>query len=243
MQTGIWLATSTLAAVLGMVLTEDSVCWALNGKDGFPGVPGLDGRPGQKGDVGDPGKSIQRTGIKGFKGDAGEPGPPGMPGRQGIHGLPGFPGLPGQPGPKGSKGQAGNVLEESRPAFSASRRSPPFMGRTVVFDNIITNQENSYSPQTGEFTCSIPGIYYFAYQVISSEDLCLSITKNGESVVSFCDHNSRNILQVNSGSSVLSLAVGDRVSVSTNAAWGNKIYKGSEADSVFSGFMLFSQTG
>ncbi|NXL64829.1 C1QA protein, partial [Chordeiles acutipennis] len=241
MQPGLWLATGSLAAVLGMVLLEDGVCRAPDGKDGFPGVPGLDGRPGQKGDMGEPGKSRQKTGIRGEKGDAGEPGSPGAPGYQGYQGPHGPPGLPGQPGPKGNKGKAGNILEQPRPAFSASRRSPPSRGTTVVFDNIITNQENSYSPQTGEFTCRIPGLYYFAYQVVSSGDLCLSITKNRERVVSFCDSNSRNLLQVNSGSSVLSLAEGDRVSVSTNPARGSMIYSGSEADSVFSGFMVFPQ--
>ncbi|XP_010309035.2 complement C1q subcomponent subunit A [Balearica regulorum gibbericeps] len=243
MQIGLWLVTSTLAAMLGTVLPEDGVCRAPDGRDGFPGIPGLDGRPGQKGDVGEPGKSTQRTGIQGLKGDAGEPGPPGIPGNQGYHGLRGPPGFSGLPGPKGNKGKAGNILEQPRPAFSASRRSPPSRGRTVVFDNIITNQESSYSPQTGEFTCLVPGLYYFAYQVVSSGDLCLSITKNGERVVSFCDYNSRNILQMNSGSSVLSLAMGDRVSVSTDPARGSSIYSGSEADSIFSGFMLFPQTG
>ncbi|NXT52294.1 C1QA protein, partial [Pluvianellus socialis] len=243
MEIGLWLVTSVLAAVLGMVLPEDSICWAPAGKDGFPGIPGLDGRPGQKGDMGEPGKSAQRTGIKGLKGDAGEPGLPGIPGNQGHHGLHGPPGLPGQPGPKGTKGKAGNILEQPRPAFSASRKSPPSKGRTVVFDNIITNQESSYSPQTGEFTCRVPGLYYFAYQVVSSGDLCLSITKNSENVVSFCDYNSRELLQVNSGSSVLSLATGDRVSVSTDPARGSVIYSGSEADSIFSGFMLFPHSG
>ncbi|NXU92313.1 C1QA protein, partial [Xiphorhynchus elegans] len=243
MQPGFWLATSTLAAVLGTALLQDGVCRAPDGKDGFPGVPGLNGRPGQKGDRGDPGKPAPRTGIKGPKGDAGEPGPPGIPGNRGFHGLPGIIGLPGQPGPKGGKGRAGNILEQPRPAFSASRRSPPSMSRTVVFDNIITNQENSYNPQTGAFTCSIAGFYYFAYQVVSSGDLCLSITKNRERIVSFCNNNSHGILQVNSGSSVLSLAVGDQVSVTTDPAQGSTVYGSSEADSVFSGFMLFPQTG
>ncbi|KFQ39001.1 Complement C1q subcomponent subunit A, partial [Mesitornis unicolor] len=235
------LASSTLAAMLGMALLQDGVCRAPDGKDGFPGVPGLDGRPGQKGDVGEPGKSAQRTGIKGLKGDTGEPGLPGIPGNRGYHGLHGPPGLAGQAGPKGEKGVGVNIQKQPRPAFSASRRSPQFTGRTVVFDNIITNQESSYSPQTGEFTCSIPGLYYFVFQVVSNGDLCLSITKNRERVVSFCDHNSRNILQVNSGSSVLSLAMGDKVSISTGPVGGSTIYSGSEADSVFSGFMLFPQ--
>ncbi|NXK90996.1 C1QA protein, partial [Formicarius rufipectus] len=243
MQPGFWLATSTLAAVLGTALLQDGVCRAPDGKDGFPGVPGHDGRPGQKGDRGDPGKPAPRTGIQGPKGDAGEPGPPGIPGNHGFRGLPGPIGVPGQPGPKGDKGQDGNILEQPHPAFSASRRSPPSKARTVVFDNIITNQENPYNPQTGEFTCSIAGLYYFAYQVVSSGDLCLSITKNRERMVSFCDSNSRGILQVNSGSSVLSLAVGDRVAVTTDPARGSAAYGSSEADSVFSGFMLFPQTG
>uniref|UniRef100_A0A8V0YYT4 Complement C1q subcomponent subunit A n=1 Tax=Gallus gallus TaxID=9031 RepID=A0A8V0YYT4_CHICK len=225
MQLSLWLVTSSLAAVLGMEQLEDGVCRAPNGKDGFPGIPGLDGRPGQKGDVGEPGRSAPRTGIRGPKGDKG------------------LPGMPGMPGLKGAKGNAGSFQQQQHPAFSASRTMSLFRGTTVVFNNIITNEENSYSPQTGEFTCSIPGIYYFAYQVVSNGDLCLSITKNAERVVSFCDNNSRNILQVNSGSSVLSLAMGDRVSVNTIPTKGNLIYHGSEADSVFSGFMLYPQTG
>ncbi|XP_027763021.1 complement C1q subcomponent subunit A [Empidonax traillii] len=243
MQPGFWLAISTLGAVLGTALLENGVCRAPDGKDGFPGVPGRDGRPGQKGDMGEPGKPAPRTGIQGPKGDAGEPGLPGIPGNRGLPGLPGFPGMPGMPGLKGEKGRPGNILEQPRPAFSALRRSPPSLGRTVVFDSIITNQEDSYSPQTGEFTCRIPGLYYFAYQVVSSGDLCLSINKNREQVVSFCDNNSAGILQVNSGSSVLSLAQGDRVFVSTDPARGSSTYSGSEADSIFSGFMLFPQTG
>ncbi|XP_026718673.1 complement C1q subcomponent subunit A [Athene cunicularia] len=242
MKPKLWLVTSTLAAVLSMALLQD-VCRAPDGKDGFPGIPGLNGRPGQKGDMGEPGKSTERTGIRGLKGDAGEPGLPGIPGNRGYPGQPGPPGPAGQPGLKGNKGKVGNILEQPRPAFSASRKSPPSTGRTVVFDNIITNQENSYSPETGVFTCRVPGLYYFAYQVISNGDLCLSITKNQEHVVSFCDYNSREILQVNSGSSVLSLVVGDQVSISTDRARGSMIYSGSEADSVFSGFMLFPQMG
>ncbi|XP_062449479.1 complement C1q subcomponent subunit A isoform X2 [Rhea pennata] len=164
----------------------------------------------------------------------------------GKNGIPGAPGLNGRPGQKGDTGEPGKPARRTGirgpKGDEASRQFPPHRGNTVVFDNIITNQEDSYSAQTGEFTCRIPGIYYFAYQVISSGDLCLSITKNKESVVSFCEDNIRNILQVNSGSCVLSLAIGDKVSVITSSLQ-NMIYSGSEADSVFSGFMLFPQMG
>ncbi|XP_068018923.1 complement C1q subcomponent subunit A [Melanerpes formicivorus] len=240
MQPRLWLVTGTLAAVLGRVLLQDGVCRAPDGKDGLPGAPGLDGRPGLKGDVGEPGKSVRSTGVRGPRGDAGEPGAPGQPGVRGLPGLPGSPGAPGPRGLPGLKGQAGDAMDHPRPAFSASRRSPPAAGRTVVFDNIITNEESHYSPRSGEFTCRLPGIYYFAYQVVSVGDLCLSITKNGEPVASFCDDNSRSLRQVNSGSAVLSLAAGDRISISTDPA-RSAIYSGSEADSVFSGFMLSPQ--
>ncbi|NXC05986.1 C1QA protein, partial [Orthonyx spaldingii] len=238
MQPGFLLAASTLAAVLGMALLEDGVCKAPDGKNGSPGVPGRDGRPGQKGDTGEPGKPAPSMNTKGPKGDAGEPGYPGPPGMSGPPGMPGPGGMIGMPGLRGLKGRAGDAVGHPGPAFSASRLSPPRSGTTVVFDRIITNQENSYSPQTGKFTCRIPGLYYFAYQVVSSGDLCLSITKNGVRVVSFCDNNSRGILQVNSGSSVLSLALGDQVSLNTDPARGSSIYSGSEADSVFSGFLV-----
>ncbi|NWV12585.1 C1QA protein, partial [Ptilonorhynchus violaceus] len=238
MHPGIWLAACSLAAVLGTALLQEGVCKAPDGKNGSPGVPGRDGRPGQKGDVGEPGRPALSTNVKGAKGDAGEPGMPGMPGIRGPPGFPGPEGMPGPQGPKGQKGSTGDSPEQPRPAFSASRLSPPSAGTTVVFDNIITNQENSYNPRTGKFTCRTSGLYYFAFQVVSSGDLCLSITKNKERVVSFCDDNSLGILQVNSGSSVLSLAVGDQVFLATDPAWGSSIYRGSEADSVFSGFLV-----
>ncbi|XP_061868970.1 complement C1q subcomponent subunit A [Colius striatus] len=243
MHPGLWLVTTTLAAMLGTALMEDGVCRAPDGRDGFPGVPGRDGRPGQKGDMGEPGKSTQRTGIQGLKGDAGEPGHPGVPGNQGYPGYHGPPGIPGPPGPKGEKGKAGNILEQPRPAFSASRSSSAPLGKTVVFDHVITNQEGSYSPQSGHFTCRTPGLYYFSFQVSSGGDLCLSITKNLEPVVSFCDRNGRQVPQVNSGSAVLGLAAGDRVAVGSGATGPGAILSALEADSVFSGFLLFPHNG
>ncbi|NXO44413.1 C1QA protein, partial [Locustella ochotensis] len=238
MQPAFLLAASTLAAVLGTALLEDGVCKAPDGKPGSPGRPGRPGRPGQKGEDGEPGRPALNLSSKGPRGDQGEPGFPGTPGMRGLPGMPGLMGLAGQPGPAGPKGSAGNVVERSRPAFSASRLSPPRSGTTVVFDKVITNQENCYNAQSGKFTCSTPGLYYFAFQVVSGGDLCLSITKNGQRVVSFCDNNSLGNLQVNSGSSVLSLARGDQVYLTTDPARGSSIYGGSEADSVFSGFLV-----
>ncbi|XP_006023246.2 complement C1q subcomponent subunit A [Alligator sinensis] len=236
-----WLVAGALATILGTVLPQENVCRAPDGKDGYPGVPGLDGRPGQKGDIGAPGLPGRRTGIKGAKGDAGEPGLPGNAGAQGYRGPNGLPGPAGESGKPGTKGQVGNIREQSRPAFSASRKSPLSRGNTVIFDNVITDQDHNYNAQTGRFTCTTTGFYYFAFQVISNGNLCLSLVKGGTKVVSFCDDNSRSLLQVNSGSSVLSLAAQDQVWIESDPHNGNRVFDGAEADSVFSGFMLFPQ--
>uniref|UniRef100_A0A7M4FD69 Complement C1q subcomponent subunit A n=1 Tax=Crocodylus porosus TaxID=8502 RepID=A0A7M4FD69_CROPO len=236
-----WLVAGALATILGTVLPQENVCRAPDGKDGYPGVPGLEGRPGQKGDVGAPGLPGRRTGIKGVKGDAGEPGLPGNPGSQGYRGLNGPPGPAGEPGQPGAKGKVGNIRDQKRPAFSASRKNPPPHGNTVVFDNVITDQDHNYNAQTGHFTCATPGFYYFAFQVISNGNLCLSLVKDSTKVASFCDNNSRGLLQVNSGGSVLSLAAQDQVWIESDPHNGNRVFDGAEADSVFSGFMLFQQ--
>ncbi|XP_050787240.1 complement C1q subcomponent subunit A isoform X2 [Gopherus flavomarginatus] len=237
-----WLAASTLAMILGMAVTQENVCQAPPGKDGYPGVPGLNGRPGQKGDTGEPGLPGRKSGIRGPKGDEGEPGPPGMPGNQGYRGPNGSPGLPGPPGRKGAKGKSGNIKDQPRPAFSASRKNPRTSGNIVVFDNVITDQDSAYNTEMGQFTCRVPGVYYFAFQVISSGNLCLSLIRNERKELGVCDSNSRGILQVNSGSSVLQLAKNDRVWLESDPRQGNRVYDGTEADSVFSGFLLFPET-
>ncbi|XP_074831761.1 complement C1q subcomponent subunit A [Carettochelys insculpta] len=237
-----WLAASTLAVILGLVVPQENVCQAPNGVAGYPGVPGLNGRPGQKGDRGEPGLPGRRTGIQGPKGDEGEPGSPGIPGNQGFRGPDGPPGLPGPPGQKGAKGQGGRMKAQVWPAFSASRGNPISNGNVVVFNKLITSQSSQYDPQQGLFTCTVPGFYYFAFQVVSQRDLCLYLVHRGKQKLGFCDNNSRGNMQVNSGSAVLQLAKNDVVSVETKPSTSSGLYNGNEADSVFSGFLLVPDT-
>ncbi|XP_063001170.1 complement C1q subcomponent subunit A [Elgaria multicarinata webbii] len=241
MASGVGLAVCALALILDVAAPQESVCQARNGVDGQPGAPGRNGRTGQKGDVGEPGMAGRSTGIRGPKGDPGQPGLPGTSGNQGYRGPDGPLGPPGIPGDKGAKGEVGNVMKQPRAAFSASRNNPdPTPNQNVVvFNVIITNQDNGYSSLSGEFTCKDPGYYYFAFQVVSSGDLCLRLMHKGNIVATFCDTNSRSNYQVNSGGSVLKLAQGDRVWLESDPQEGNHIYDGSDADSVFSGFLLF----
>ncbi|XP_060115158.1 LOW QUALITY PROTEIN: complement C1q subcomponent subunit A [Heteronotia binoei] len=242
MASGFRMAACALALILAVAApasTQESFCQAPNGQDGHPGVPGLNGRAGQKGDIGETGPSGRSVGLRGPKGDPGEPGVPGIPGNKGYRGPDGPQGPPGEEGDQGPKGQVGNVMHQARAAFSASRQTPEPNGNVVVFDNIITNQDNAYSGQRGVFTCKDPGYYYFSFQVVSSGNLCLSLVHQDTKVATFCDDNSDGLPQVNSGSSVLKLAMGDAVWLESNPGTGNKVYEGPDADSVFSGFLLF----
>ncbi|XP_045842638.1 complement C1q subcomponent subunit A [Meles meles] len=236
-----WLVGCVLAISLASTVTQD-VCRAPDGRAGAAGPPGRDGRPGLKGERGEPGAPGMRTGIQGLKGDPGDPGPPGKPGNMGFPGPSGPLGLPGFPGLKGIKGNPGNIKDQPRPAFSAKRRNPPMGGNVVIFDTVITNQEGPYQNHTGRFLCAVPGYYYFTFQVVSKWDICLSIVSSGRDQfrrsLGFCDTNSKGIFQVVSGGMVLQLQRGDQVWIEKDPAKG-RIYQGPEADSVFSGFLIF----
>ncbi|XP_008055841.1 complement C1q subcomponent subunit A [Carlito syrichta] len=236
-----WLAVCMLAVSLASTVTQE-VCRARDGKDGTAGTPGRPGRPGLKGERGEPGAPSIRTGIRGLKGDQGAPGPTGSPGKVGYPGPSGPLGLNGPPGVKGHKGNPGNIRDQARPAFSAVLRNPPTGGNVVIFDTVITNQEGAYQTNSGMFVCAVAGYYYFTFQVVSKWDICLSIVSSSRSQarrsLGFCDYNSKGVFQVVSGGSVLQLQHGDQVWIEKDPARG-RIYQGAEADSVFSGFLIF----
>ncbi|XP_070614342.1 complement C1q subcomponent subunit A [Erythrolamprus reginae] len=237
----LWFVAAALILMLDIVVSQQTnVCKATDGRDGHPGAPGRTGRLGQKGDIGAPGLGTRSSGIRGPKGEPGEPGAPGEPGNQGVRGPDGPIGPPGEVGDRGLKGQVGNIQDQPKTAFSASRKapSPGLSPKTVVFDRSITNQDNAYSTLTGKFTCRVGGYYYFSFQVVSKGSLCLDLMHRDESVATFCDQ-SKGLLQVNSGGSILRLAPGDNVWLDSDPPGGANIYSGTDADSVFSGFLLF----
>lgn len=235
-----WLVISVLAISLASSVTED-VCRAPDGTHGSAGIPGRPGRPGLKGERGEPGAPAIQTGIRGLKGDQGDPGPPGNPGRMGYPGPSGPMGPAGLPGLKGTKGSPGNIKDQPRPAFSAVGPNSVSRDNVVVFGKVITNQENVYQNNTGRFRCSVPGYYYFTFQVVSNWDICLSIRSSRRDQIQplgFCDFNSKGFFQVVSGGTVLHLQQGDQVWIEKDPSKG-RIYHGSEADSIFSGFLIF----
>lgn len=116
---------------------------------------------GPKGEPGRPGK----IGPKGLPGEQGPPGPAGPPGDRGE---PGRPGLPGPPGPSGAASAISAATYSTVPkiAFYAGLKKQHEGYEVLKFDDVVTNLGNHYDPTTGKFTCSIPGIYFFAYHVL-----------------------------------------------------------------------------
>ncbi|XP_063162630.1 otolin-1 [Candoia aspera] len=186
-----------------------------NGELGPKGDPGLKGDPGEKGERG----LVGRKGAKGLSGSPGSQGPPGLkgdPGRQGKMGSSGIQGMPGLPGQKGEKGQKGNCKAVEPTAFSAGlqkRRSFPLPGSPVRFDKVFLNENEGYHAESGIFTATTGGTYYFSYHLsISSKSLRAALFHNGQRIqqVSGVRQSPHNISQV-SGSMLVQLSEDDEI--------------------------------
>ncbi|XP_058866280.1 complement C1q subcomponent subunit C-like [Acipenser ruthenus] len=207
------------------------------GMPGIPGLPGKDGRDGDKGEKGEPGTALV-AGQFSVKGQKGEPGMVGVPGKMGRSGMSGNPGLPGPPGPVGDKGESGYHKLTLKSAFSVARGTLDYPNRfsPVRFNRIISNENGDYNPSTGKFRCKIPGSYYFVYHASSTDHLCVSIVRDSNKVVSYCDHKV-NDCQVSSGGVALQLTEDQEVWLETTDY--NGMIGILDKQSVFSGFLLF----
>ncbi|NXO21312.1 CO8A1 protein, partial [Cisticola juncidis] len=211
------------------------------GPHGLPGIgkagaPGLQGQPGQKGEPGMKGP----PGIPGIPGPKGEKGV-GIPGLPGLKGPPGLPGPPGPVGlPGGKKGKAGGVVYEM-PAFTAELLTPfPRVGVPVKFDKLLYNGRQNYNPQTGIFTCEIPGVYYFAYHVhCKGANVWVALYKNNEPLMYTYDEYKKGFLDQASGSAVVQLMHGDKVYVQMPSEQAAGLYAGQYVHSSFSGYLLY----
>uniref|UniRef100_A0AAY4EB05 C1q domain-containing protein n=1 Tax=Denticeps clupeoides TaxID=299321 RepID=A0AAY4EB05_9TELE len=223
----------------------------LKGDKGDPGPPGL------RGEAGTPGLNGLH-GTPGMTGERGEPGLPGPPGELGVRGPPGQIGMRGQRGPKGDRGPQGkrgdrgprgmkgaNGLSETRPrsAFSMglfpSKSFPP-SGFPVRFDKVFYNGESHYDLAASKFNCTYPGVYVFSYHItVRNRPLRAALVVNGVRRVRSRDTLYGQDIDQASNMVLLRLAQGDQVWVETLRDW-NGAYSSSEDDSIFSGFLLYS---
>uniref|UniRef100_A0A3B5KR18 C1q domain-containing protein n=1 Tax=Xiphophorus couchianus TaxID=32473 RepID=A0A3B5KR18_9TELE len=97
-----------------------------------------------------------------------------------------------------------------------------------------------YNPQNGIFTCSVPGIYYFAYHVhCKGGNVWVALMKNSESVMYTYDEYKKGLLDQASGSAVLPLRKGDTVHVELPSDQAAGLYAGQYVHSTFSGYLLY----
>uniref|UniRef100_A0A8C5FNF2 C1q domain-containing protein n=1 Tax=Gadus morhua TaxID=8049 RepID=A0A8C5FNF2_GADMO len=218
------------------------------GEPGHPGIPGGMGHPGLNGKYGPPGQP-------GVRGDPGPPGPHGEPGVKGPQGSPGlrglfgpkgdrgYHGMRGERGHRGLKGAKGAGLPQKRSAFSVgitpSKSFPP-SGSPIRFDKVFYNEEGQYNASSHSFTCVHAGVYVFSYHItVRNKPLRAALVVNGSRRIRTRDSLQGQDIDQASTLLLLRLAAGDQVWLETLRDW-NGAYASSEDDSVFSGFLLYS---
>lgn len=233
-----WLSCG-VAAVLLMLHVAPVVTQSC-GRSGVPGIPGThgaNGRDGTKGEKGDPGEAGQP--VRGLKGAPGIWGPPGRPGMKGDAGHAGPPGDPGQPGPKGKPFVPAN---QKKSFFSYRRWAPPVPDNNVplIFNQKILpglDAELQGDQLTNNvFNCSFRGVYFFTYHITARSQVCLRLVKGEQSQILLCD--TADGFLVTSGSAVLELQAGDKVSLQTTKQ-SSHIPQHTSASHTFTGFLLF----
>ncbi|XP_067104032.1 complement C1q tumor necrosis factor-related protein 2 [Osmerus mordax] len=242
------------------------VC-SLPGPQGPPGHPGPPGSPGSAGPMGSPGKDGPDggDGEKGERGGGGESGRPGNPGKLGLKGREGVVGkagprgkkgprgAPGLTGLRGVKGEAGEVGEvgaaggcncgkAARSAFSvAMTKSYPKERLPIRFSRILLNEGEHYNATSGKFVCSVPGVYYFSYDItLSNKHLAIGLVHNGQYKIKTFDGNTGNS-DVASGSTVLRLQREDQVWLQIFYSEQNGLFFDPFwTDSTFTGFLIYA---
>uniref|UniRef100_A0A3Q2Y3T7 C1q domain-containing protein n=1 Tax=Hippocampus comes TaxID=109280 RepID=A0A3Q2Y3T7_HIPCM len=105
---------------------------------------------------------------------------------------------------------------------------------------IIYNQQNHYDPQTGRFTCSAAGAYFFTYHItVFSRNVKVALVKNGAKVLHTTDSYQSGEDQA-AGATVLQLEPGDKVWLQVvGGELFNGLFADEDDDTTFSGFLIF----
>ncbi|KAM8971922.1 complement C1q tumor necrosis factor-related protein 2 [Pelodytes ibericus] len=219
------------------------------GRMGFPGKDGKDGKEGDKGEKGDEGTHgrVGNPGKPGGKGKQGAIGRAGPRGPKGIRGDQGKPGDAGTKGPKGKKGDMGLAgpcscgSKKAKSAFSvAVTKSYPKERLPIKFDKVLMNEGDHYNVSSGKYICSIPGVYFFTYDItLANKHLAIGLVHNGHYKIKTFDANTGNH-DIASGSTILPLKLGDEVWLQIFYSEQNGLfYDPYWTDSLFTGFLIY----
>ncbi|XP_072040773.1 uncharacterized protein [Amphiura filiformis] len=190
---------------------------SIKGEAGNRGEAGIDGSRGEQGDSGEKGDrgDVGPRGFPGKMGPEGQEGLAGVKGMQGSDGIKGLSGEKGEPGVPGSKGEQGRNAVTRRSAFTAVMTSAQGGSEEVlIFHRVITNIGTDFDLNTSKFTCRIPGVYVFMFNLNTednSRDTQVHLMKNDEKTIGAARDKDDNKDGGISGSAVLSLQIGDNV--------------------------------
>lgn len=127
-------------------------------------------------------------------------------------------------------------------AFTArlnQAHSSPYHSGVLKLLDVLANQGDAYSPDTGVFTCPLQGLYHFALHVSVCGRAQCAIFKNGQSLASVYHTSLPNgCCQVASTSCTVLLALGDRVWVNLWGHGRHQIIATPDNHTVFVGFHL-----
>lgn len=130
---------------------------------------------------------------------------------------------------------------KAKSAFSvAVSKSYPRERLPIKFDRILMNEGGHYNASSGKFICSIPGIYYFTYDItLANKHLAIGLVHNGQYRIKTFDANTGNH-DVASGSTILSLKREDEVWLQIFYSEQNGLfYDPYWTDSLFTGFLIY----
>ncbi|XP_072047666.1 complement C1q tumor necrosis factor-related protein 1-like [Amphiura filiformis] len=214
-------------------------------------IKGEAGPGGEKGDVGNPGLKGE-SGLTGLRGVPGKVGPAGFAGPVGSTGPAGIAGPVGGPGPAGTagpigasgtpgiKGQKGEMGQSRLSAFSAARSSsftPSSAGQALPFDVIQTNVGDDFDTTSGRFTCEIPGIYLFTYNIMTYRNQPHIHLMKNEAIINTVFRSDEDRHDIASNTAVLQLDAGDQMWLKCVYP-GHKIYSDSWDYTTFSGVLI-----
>ncbi|XP_034546079.1 uncharacterized protein LOC117817461 [Notolabrus celidotus] len=249
-----WLAVLVGVASLLMSVQCSTSCRGTDGQAGLNGAPGRDGLTGEKGEKGEPARMADGPvdadvlmRLKGEVGGRGLQGAMGPKGYQGNLGAAGRAGSAGLPGPIGKKiGQGYQALQQASSAFSVIRTetSYPGLNQKVTFQTAVVNNPGDFDRATGQFTCRIPGVYYFNFHSVAKVSICLYIASDAlTNKLGFCDYN-RNNDQVLSGGVVLELTANQKVWLESfrDQQTNTEVRDNREKQIIFNGFLVSAST-
>ncbi|KAI9528773.1 hypothetical protein NQZ68_017372 [Dissostichus eleginoides] len=170
------------------------------------------------------------------------PGDNGVDGEAGPAGPAGAPGAPGEMMYEKGMGMGEIMVKSPMSAFTASLITPyPASGSPIKFDQIVYNAENHYDPESGIFTCTVPGVYYFSYNIhVNGAHALVGLYKNGQPVMFSYDEYNKGFLDQMSGSAVLLLDQQDTVFLQIPDEEANGVFAADNVHCSFSGFLIAS---